>query len=189
MKNIGPTIGILFSPPNPVLYECAFAFIDISEVLFVFTKGIGILPILASFIGGLFLWLLVEYFIHRFVFHHRSKSVILRKVVYAIHGVHHAFPTDHQRLYVPFVPALFMKGILMMLFCVVFGWLGLTLLAGLVTMHQFYNLVHYFIHTDSFPHNPFLNRLRANHLKHHRGHGEKCFGVTSTFFDRLFGTL
>jgi sterol desaturase/sphingolipid hydroxylase (fatty acid hydroxylase superfamily) len=181
-------IHFLFRPPNPFWYEACFALIDMFEFCLAIYYGVTIVKLILVFILGTFSWLLAEYLIHRFIFHYRSDSVIIRKIVYAIHGVHHAYPKDHDRLYVPFVPALFMKAVLVLVFYVIWGWLGICFVAGLVTMHQFYNLIHYFIHANTFPNNVFLNRLRANHFKHHKGYSDKCFGVTSTLFDRVFGT-
>ena len=181
-------ITILFSPPSPFWYELSFVAIDLGEILLASYLGISWQAILLFFISGIFLWSFVEYIIHRFVFHHRSQNKHVRKIVYAVHGIHHAHTKDTDKLYVPFVPAMLMKMLLLLLFYFTIGPIGFPLLAGLVTMHQFYNLIHYLIHTDAYPNNVFLNRLRNNHLKHHQGHGGKCFGVTTTLFDRLFGT-
>ena len=58
------------------------------------------------FIAGMLFWSLFEYTIHRFVFHFFAESERAKKIVYVIHGNHHEYPRDKERLFMPAVPSL-----------------------------------------------------------------------------------
>src|SRR5271163_2367163 len=53
------------------------------------------------FIVGMIAWTLMEYFIHRYVFHMTAESEKRAKLQYTLHGVHHEFPKDKERLAMP----------------------------------------------------------------------------------------
>jgi 4-hydroxysphinganine ceramide fatty acyl 2-hydroxylase len=182
-------ISFLFKSPNPVTYEICFVFINGSAYAWSVYMGMKWYSAALVFLAGMVSWVLVEYLIHRFVFHHKSNSPTIRKIVYSIHGVHHAHSHDHDKMYVPLIPAIIITLLQLSLYCSMFGLAGFPLLGGVMTMHQFYNLIHLAIHNNSSPKNPIIQKLRNNHIKHHKGFGEKCFGVTSTVFDRIFNTL
>lgn len=63
------------------------------------------------------------------------------------------------------------------------------LLSGLLISITFYDIVHYWCHFGYQTNIKWINYLRRNHLKHHYRDQTKGFGVTSTFWDRIFGTL
>jgi len=62
--------------------------------------------ILLVFFGGMFFWTFFEYIAHRFIFHWIPKSPRATKFVYTLHGNHHHYPRDKQRLFMPPVPSL-----------------------------------------------------------------------------------
>jgi 4-hydroxysphinganine ceramide fatty acyl 2-hydroxylase len=182
-------ISLLFQIPNPVMYDAAFYLIDIIAIGYGLYCGVSIWATLFTFIFGVFTWVLLEYIIHRYIFHHKSNNLTIRKIVYAIHGVHHAHSHDNDKMFVPFIPAVFMAAVLLYLLIGLVGNIGFALFAGIIFMHQVYNYIHIMIHTNTLPNNRLLQSLRQNHIKHHQGFGEKCFGVTSTFCDKIFRTL
>ncbi len=63
--------------------------------------NIGIIAKLSYFGLGLFAWTLLEYFMHRFVFHFSAKGEFSQKLSYLFHGIHHAYPSDSLRLVMP----------------------------------------------------------------------------------------
>lgn len=89
---------------------------------------------LSIFIFGTFMWTLIEYSIHRWVFHYKpGKAVIWKQFHFLIHGLHHKVrfnqpknhhvcsddckyffqvPFDELRLVFPPIPALFLMSIL-----------------------------------------------------------------------------
>ena len=50
------------------------------------------------FIGGIFIWTLTEYLMHRFLFHYQPTSNFGRRLHFIFHGVHHDYPNDAKRL-------------------------------------------------------------------------------------------
>ena len=46
--------------------------------------------------GGL-AWTLIEYSVHRFMFHFKARSGVGKYLVYLFHGIHHDDPNDDTR--------------------------------------------------------------------------------------------
>ena len=74
------------------------------------------------FLAGMISWSLFEYTIHRFVFHFFAESERAKKIVYIIHGNHHEYPRDKERLFMPAVPSLLISVIIFSLMYAV-AWL------------------------------------------------------------------
>jgi len=182
-------ISFLFQVPNPLFYDVCFYIVDIAAVGYGVYQGTSLWASMIMFFVGVILWVMLEYLIHRYIFHMKSNNVIVRKIIYSIHGVHHAHSHDNDKMFVPFIPAMVMAAVLLHLLVMLVGDVGYPLFAGIIFMHQIYNYVHIMIHTDAYKENKLLQSLRNNHIKHHTGYGEKCFGVTSTVCDKLFKTL
>ncbi len=53
-----------------------------------------ILAVVGLFLLGVLIWTLVEYIIHRYVFHYEPKTALGKLLHYIIHGVHHDYPND-----------------------------------------------------------------------------------------------
>ncbi len=147
------------------------------------------IPVMAA---GFVRWTILEYFLHRFVFHYDGASQILKKLAWFAHGTHHAQAMLNTRLVMPVIASLTIGGFIAMLDWVVFGlilgigWVGCAFFAGLVLGYLFYDTVHWSVHffeTDW----PWYRTLRRNHMRHHR-FPQKRFGVSNIFWDRVFGT-
>src|SRR6202012_2900180 len=67
------------------------------------------------FLAGMFFWTFFEYLMHRFVFHWIAESDRARNFVYVMHGNHHHFPRDKERLFMPPVPSLIISSLLFLL--------------------------------------------------------------------------
>jgi hypothetical protein len=52
-------------------------------------------------IVGLILWTLIEYGVHRFVFHFKPRNAWQERISFLFHGVHHAQPMAKSRLVMP----------------------------------------------------------------------------------------
>lgn len=139
---------------------------------------------------GVFVWTLIEYCLHRFLFH-LDQYLPERQLAFALHfllhGVHHYLPMDRYRLVMP--PTLFV------LLCTPFYKLVFSLLpyywacagfAGGMLGYTCYDLTHYFLHHAKLP--PYMRKLKKYHLEHHYKNYELGFGVTSWFWDKVFGT-
>src|ERR1041385_4476828 len=52
-------------------------------------EKLSFLVVTGFFLLGVLLWTLLEYVIHRYVFHYEPKTRIGKRLHYIIHGVHH----------------------------------------------------------------------------------------------------
>ncbi|BCS26168.1 fatty acid alpha-hydroxylase [Aspergillus puulaauensis] len=144
------------------------------------------------FIFGVFFWSLIEYFMHRFLFHidkFLPDNRVGITLHFLLHGIHHYLPMDKYRLVMP--PSLFIilatpfwKFAHTVLF---FNWYAaLTAYCGGVFGYICYDVTHYFLHHRNLP--PYYKQLKKYHLQHHFADFDNGFGVTSRFWDRIFGT-
>lgn len=137
--------------------------------------------------AGIFSWTLVEYSLHRYIFHFISDSQVVQRFHFMIHGVHHQYPRDHERLFMPPVPGILIASILFLLFKLILGSFVFSFLPGLVTGYMIYTFMHYSMHKIKPP--KFLKGLWAHHALHHYKYPEKAFGVSTLLWDRVFGTM
>ncbi len=166
-------------------------FIFVPVVLFclyrsVFSLHIGALAIVIFFIAGLFAWSLVEYVLHRWVFHTELPGELGRRIHFIMHGVHHDYPNDTHRLVM--VPSLSipLATLFYFIFWVLVGPVYVApLFAGLVTGYLFYDMTHYAIHHYGFK-NKYWLKLKVNHMKHHYQQPHRGYGVSSTVWDEIF---
>lgn len=140
------------------------------------------------FPAGMFLFTLVEYFIHRFVFHFEAKSPAGEQVKYHIHGIHHEYPRDKDRLVMPPVMSMVISAGFLGIFKWMFGASGWLFFGGFVSGYSTYLMVHYAVHAWRPPSN-FLRVLWTHHALHHYSDPEGAFAVSFPFWDRVFGTL
>ncbi|MEO6405973.1 MAG: sterol desaturase family protein [Ferruginibacter sp.] len=139
------------------------------------------------FIAGMFSWSLFEYLMHRFAFHHIADSDRGRKFIYILHGNHHEYPRDKERLFMPAAPSLIMASTLFLLFQLVLGKYVFPFFPGFMLGYLIYGSMHYAIHAW---HPPFkwMKGLWRNHHLHHYKQQQRGFGVSSTLWDHVFGT-
>jgi sterol desaturase/sphingolipid hydroxylase (fatty acid hydroxylase superfamily) len=136
----------------------------------------------ALFYGaGIIAWTLIEYVLHRALFHH---APILSRV----HELHHDSPDD--LIGTPAWASAFIGVIAVAIpASLVFGFdLGIAATAGLVTGYLWYVFVHYAAHHWRPRRDSYLYRARVRHARHHHLSHDGNFGVTSGFWDRVFGT-
>ncbi len=139
------------------------------------------------FIAGMFAWSLVEYILHRFVFHIVSEKPRMKLLVYKLHGVHHEYPRDRERLFMPPVPSLVVATFFFFMQYLVMGWNVLAFFPGFLFGYLLYGSMHYAIHAFTPP--SFLKALWRNHHLHHYKYPQLGFGVSSVLWDIIFGTV
>lgn len=144
--------------------------------------------IFLTFLGGMLTWTLFEYVMHRFVFHFIAESEKAQKIVYVMHGNHHHFPRDKERLFMPPVPSLILASILFLVFYVIMGWNVAMFFPGFLLGYLMYGTMHYAIHAWNPP-NKWMKPLWRNHHLHHYKDEAKGFGVSTTLWDHVFGTM
>lgn len=136
--------------------------------------------LMALFVIGFAGWSFVEYAIHGLLSHRFSTPVS------PLHWQHHREP---QAVFT--APLAWVPGVL-----VAFAGLSLlagasqaaALTAGLLCGFARYEYVHWRIHFRE-PRNARQTRLRRHHLAHHFRSPKNYCGVTTRFWDRVFGTL
>jgi sterol desaturase/sphingolipid hydroxylase (fatty acid hydroxylase superfamily) len=132
--------------------------------------------------AGLVTFSFVEYAIHRWLFHAPAGLMA------SMHQAHHDAPEDHAAL--PFFTSTGVAAL---------AWWGLAplvgsalasgFLCGLLTGYFCYGALHHLEHSVRLTSVPFrwLQRRWAVHAVHHRL-VDANYGVTTSFWDRVFGT-
>jgi len=108
-------------------------------------------PVLASLFGiGVFMWTLIEYTLHRFLFHVEDFLPGNRVGITAhflMHGIHHYLPMDRKRLVMPPVLLAFLSSFVAKFYFLVFPYdFACVLLSGGYVGYVGYDLMHYYLH-------------------------------------------
>lgn len=140
------------------------------------------------FAVGMFCWTFFEYLIHRFLFHFIAHSDRAKRIVYVLHGNHHEYPRDRERLFMPPVPSLILACVIFFLQYLLMGTHVFPFFAGFILGYLVYGSMHYAIHAWNPPFK-WMKPLWRNHHLHHYKEQEKGFGVSTTIWDRVFGTM
>ena len=140
---------------------------------------------------GVFTWSLLEYVLHRYVFHIQIplRNPRLREIVNASHLAHHASPRNPAKVLVHPLYGLVVSSLL---YGVVYGLLrnsfsAAGVLVGVWAGFLYYEAVHYRVHF-SLSGSGFIARQRRAHFYHHFTNNRVCFGVTSPVWDYVFKT-
>src|SRR6476646_125726 len=125
-------------------------------------QAFPVFVVVGFFLLGMLLWTLLEYLIHRYIFHYQPKTRWGKRLHYIIHGVHHDYPNDGKRLVMPpsiSVPLAFL----------------------------FYAMLHYATHHFPMKLGVFL-WLKQYHLRHHYKDDHVGYGISSPLWDYVFRT-
>jgi 4-hydroxysphinganine ceramide fatty acyl 2-hydroxylase len=149
---------------------------------------IGIIALVISFLGGLLLWTLMEYLIHRFAFHYEPKTENGKRLHFLVHGVHHDYPRDATRLVMPLLVSVPLAIVFYLLFQAVFGVYHLTAFSGFVFGYVAYDSIHYATHHWQME-GRIGKFLKQYHLKHHYNDNHTAYGVSNPLWDYIFRTI
>lgn len=122
-----------------------------------------------SYLLGCLIWTLLEYFLHRFLFHvddHLPDANWALVLHFLLHGVHHYLPMDRLRLVMP--PLLFfvLETPFTKLAHVIFPTaVANGIIAGAFTFYIGYDCMHYALHHTRLP--QYLTEMKRYHLAHH----------------------
>jgi dihydroceramide fatty acyl 2-hydroxylase len=141
-------------------------------------------------VSGLLSWGLLEYGLHRFVFHYHAQSELGKKLVYAAHLSHHDDPHATDRIFSSLLISAPVATAYLLLARIATGsWRAASFLfTGLVLGYFYYEWLHYRAHHYR-ARLPLFRYLRKYHLLHHYQSPELRFGVSSPLFDIIFGTF
>lgn len=146
--------------------------------------GTGLLVIFTGYIFFTF----VEYMMHKYFFHMEPNTPTKDKLQYSVHGVHHDYPKDKDRLAMPpFVSAAYAV-IAYLVFKLIMGDFAFYFLPGFLIGYASYLGVHYIVHAFNPPKN-FLKVLWVNHAIHHYKDPDVAFGVSTPLWDIILGTM
>jgi sterol desaturase/sphingolipid hydroxylase (fatty acid hydroxylase superfamily) len=140
------------------------------------------------FLGGFIFWTLLEYMAHKHLFHMKPNSEMKRKIQYNMHGIHHEFPKDKDRLAMPPILSVLLAGIFFLIFYALMNTKVFGFLPGMLCGYAAYLFVHYIVHAYQPPKN-FFKELWINHSIHHYKDSTVVFGVSSPLWDYIFGTM
>jgi sterol desaturase/sphingolipid hydroxylase (fatty acid hydroxylase superfamily) len=152
-------------------------------ILFAFRRSVPPQPVTWTIVfgAGLASWTLIEYWLHRVLFHHAP-------VLSRIHERHHLSPLE--LIGTPAWASLLIALIAIAIpSCATLGFgLGTAATAGLVTGYLGYVFVHYVTHHWRPRRGSYLYRARLRHARHHHSSNSGNFGVTTSLWDHVFGT-
>jgi 4-hydroxysphinganine ceramide fatty acyl 2-hydroxylase len=148
---------------------------------------LSIFLVAGLFLFGVLVWTLLEYIIHRWVFHYEPKSRVGRKLHFIVHGVHHDYPNDARRLVMPPSVSIPLAVVFWVLFAVIFGRFAPAISAGFGFGYVCYDSIHYAIHHFGMKRGVWL-WLKQYHLRHHYHDDQAGYGVSSPLWDYVFRT-
>ena len=140
-------------------------------------------------LGGVAIWTLTEYWLHRLVFHLEPDNAFGRRMHFIIHGIHHDHPNDKLRLVMPPAVSIPLAALFFFAFTLIFGApAAYPLFGGFIAGYLFYDYTHYYVH-HFVPKSDFGKQLREQHMRHHFQDHRYGFGVSSPVWDVVFRTL
>ena len=122
-----------------------------------------------AFVMGNIIWTLLEYTLHRFLFHvdyylpDTNWAMLLH---FLLHGIHHYLPMDRLRLVMP--PTLFFAletPFTNIAHLILPAPVANGIIAGAFTFYILYDTMHYALHHTRLP--EYLARQKRYHLAHH----------------------
>jgi len=150
-------------------------------------RGLSIGATAGLFALGVLIWTLVEYVMHRYLFHYEPRSGFGKRLHFLVHGAHHDYPQDASRLVAPPAFSLPVSLVFYGLFLIVFGRLAPALFSGFLLGYLCYDMIHYATHHFSMKGGVGL-WLKQYHLRHHFKDDEHGYGVSSPLWDYVFRT-
>jgi 4-hydroxysphinganine ceramide fatty acyl 2-hydroxylase len=199
-----------FTYVHPIVPHVIYIPVIALVVYLSYAAGVAPGRIALLFVGGLPLWTLAEYVVHRFVFHTAPElEEEVRQIVSALepgeaalpkltrfrqrhyflaHGVHHDFPNDSKRLVLP--PSVSIP--LAVAFFTAFRFAlgpsaGPALFAGFTFGYVIYDTIHYAVHHFSL-HGRVMLYLKKKHFRHHYQDSRRDFGVSNPLWDWILRT-
>jgi dihydroceramide fatty acyl 2-hydroxylase len=169
---------ILWGPPAIWLIWRSFF---VHELNFFQVAGIGFLALVS--------WTLVEYSMHRFLFHLEGDGPLSRRIHFLIHGIHHTDPQDPTRLVMPPTASIAFALVLFPMFRALLGPVWVEPFFGFFLLgYLAYDYIHFAVHHFT-PKTRMGRYLKHSHMQHHYVCPESRWGVSSPLWDYVFGTL
>jgi sterol desaturase/sphingolipid hydroxylase (fatty acid hydroxylase superfamily) len=162
----------------------------VAGLLLVSTLGLGLgwVRAMGWMLLGVFGWTLLEYGLHRFVFHWEPKSAIGRKTHFLAHGIHHLDPWDPTRLVFPPLAGIGIAALIYLpLGLLLPATVASAVMAGILLGYIVYDMSHYYTHHVR-PKGRWGKAIKVAHQAHHHRWPNRLFGVSSPLWDIVFRT-
>lgn len=134
-----------------------------------------------SLVAGVVTWTFAEYQLHRWVLHHFPY-------VKEMHEAHHA----DQEATIRSPSFLALAIVVLLVFMPLIFLIGFSYAAGftvgVAVGYSFYIFVHHGVHHWRLKPGSYLYQLKHRHALHHHFNDEGNYGVTTGFWDKVFGT-
>jgi sterol desaturase/sphingolipid hydroxylase (fatty acid hydroxylase superfamily) len=138
---------------------------------------------------GLVTWQLAEYGLHRYLFHWEGVGPLSRRFHEVLHGHHHDYPSDADRLVMPVGASLPAAALIASaLWALDVPATTVPLYVGFMGGYLWYDLLHWATHAVK-PRTAWGRRLRAHHMAHHFADPSRNFGISHRWVDLLVGTF
>lgn len=143
----------------------------------------------SGFVLGLLTWTLLEYLLHRWVFHLVPDGTFEGKLrQFMVHGYHHEFPNDRMRLVAPLLLSLPIGAVIAAGYILLLGsYHWMMWYVGTIVGYVAYDWIHYYTHHFR-PTTRLGKFLRRYHMEHHYRDSDSHFGISSPLWDWVFGT-
>lgn len=151
--------------------------------------GLPAWGVLGLFLFGFLCWTLLEYCLHRFVFHAEEDGTPEDNIRwFMVHGYHHEFTQDKMRLVAPPLMSWPLAIVVYPTLYFIFGpVLAGPVISGITVGYISYDWTHYYTH--HFSPTTFVGKwLRAYHLQHHYSTPAARYGVSNPLWDFVFRT-
>jgi len=137
------------------------------------------LEMLGTAVGGLVLWSVLEYLLHRFLLHGMEPFR-------SWHAEHHDRPTALIGTPTIFSAGMIAAFVFLPALLLVDAWLAGALTLGVLSGYLAYTFTHHGLHHWRAE-SSWLKQRKLWHAKHHH-HAARpgCYGVTSSFWDHVF---
>lgn len=133
---------------------------------------------------GWLAWTFIEYCMHRWAFH-KPREKGQKQTDPFNHHHHHTHP---ESIILTKLHRIVSISVILFSFSSLFyGHILLSYLGGLAAGAAGYVLMHWFLHQHYSA--AFFPNLVRQHIWHHCKYPNKCYGITSIFWDKLFKTL
>jgi len=124
---------------------------------------------MGCFFAGNIIWTILEYTLHRFLFHvdhYLPEANWAMLLHFLLHGIHHYLPMDRLRLVMPPTLFLALETPFTKLAHVIFPKAAANgIIAGAFTFYILYDCMHYALHHTRLP--QYMAEMKRYHLAHH----------------------
>ena len=178
-----------FSRVHPAIPAVVFIPVIVAMEWLALDRGMGLGKLVLLNLGGVVIWTLTEYWLHRLIFHWEPDNAFGRRMHFIIHGIHHDHPNDKLRLVMPPAVAIPLAALFFGAFVLILGTpTAFPLFGGFIGGYLAYDYTHYYVH-HFVPKSRLGKKLREQHMRHHFQDHRYGYGVSSPTWDVVFKTL